>query len=118
MESANQLAMKVASDDEDDAIDQLLEHQHQIMRSASAYSLVSNPEAGGQQVKGSKRERVYLPLSPGFARQYVHTLFAGWRLCVHTLRWCSCRRVCPLASWETSGESLRLTVGRQQWRAL
>lgn len=50
VESANQLARKTASDDEDDAVDQLLEHQHQIMRSASAYSLASNPDAGGQQV--------------------------------------------------------------------
>lgn len=41
VESANQLAMKVASDDEDDAVDKLLEHQHQIMRSSSAYSLTS-----------------------------------------------------------------------------
>lgn len=49
MESANQLAMKVASDDEDDAVDQLLEQQHQIMRSSSAYSLASNPESNGQQ---------------------------------------------------------------------
>ena len=49
VESANQLAMKVASDEEDDAVDQLLEQQHQIMRSSSAYSLASNPESNGQQ---------------------------------------------------------------------
>lgn len=47
VESANQLAMKVASDDEDDAKDHLLEQQHHIMRSSSAYSLASNPESGG-----------------------------------------------------------------------
>lgn len=49
MESANQLAMKVDSDDEDDAVDKLLEHQHQMMmRSSSSYSLASNPDAGMQ----------------------------------------------------------------------
>lgn len=49
VESANQLSMKVASDDEDDAVDQLLEHQHQMMmRSSSAYSLASNPDSSGQ----------------------------------------------------------------------
>lgn len=49
VESANQLSMKVASDDEDDAVDQLLEHQHQmIMRSSSAYSLASNPDSSSQ----------------------------------------------------------------------
>lgn len=48
MESANQLAMKVASDDEDDAVDQLLEQQHQrMMRSTSAYSLASNMDSSG-----------------------------------------------------------------------
>ena len=49
VESANQLAMKVASDDEDDAVDQLLEKQHQrMMRSTSAYSLASNPDSSAQ----------------------------------------------------------------------
>lgn len=50
VESANQLAMPVASDDEDDDLDHLLEHQHQrmMMRSSSAYSLASNPESNGQ----------------------------------------------------------------------
>ena len=64
VESANQLAMKVASDDEDDAVDELLEHQHQIMRSSSAYSLVSID--GGQVSAGislliATRYRISLP---------------------------------------------------------
>ncbi|CAM9149523.1 unnamed protein product, partial [Scytosiphon promiscuus] len=52
VESANQLAMPVASDDEDDDLDHLLEHQHQrmMMRSSSAYSLASNPESSGQRL--------------------------------------------------------------------
>ncbi|CAN0023519.1 unnamed protein product, partial [Ectocarpus sp. 4 AP-2014] len=51
VESANQLAMKVDSDDEDDAVDKLLEHQHQMMmRSSSSYSLASNPDAGMQRL--------------------------------------------------------------------
>lgn len=49
VESANQLAMPVASDDEDDAVDELLEQKHQIMRSSSAYSLASNPDSNNQQ---------------------------------------------------------------------
>ncbi|CAM9739962.1 unnamed protein product, partial [Pylaiella littoralis] len=56
VESANQLSMAVASDDEDDAVDQLLDHQHQMMlRSSSAYSLASNPESSGQQQRPDRR---------------------------------------------------------------
>lgn len=50
VESANQLAMVVASDEEDDTVDVLLEQHHNMMRTTSAYSLVSNAEASSQPV--------------------------------------------------------------------